>query len=68
MENGWKEYQLLVLHELERLSEAVESLAEKQEGQNLSIEGLKIKSGFIATISGFVTAIGFDLTKHLFNK
>lgn len=65
MENGWNEYQLLVLHELKRLSELVEDLSKSQAEQTITIEGLKLKTGFIATISGFVTAIGLDLGKYL---
>lgn len=67
-ENGWNEYQRLVLHELERLSDSIADLAKSQADQNIAIEGLKLKSSFIATISGFIAAVGFDLTKTFFNK
>ncbi len=65
-ESGWNEYERLVLHELKRLSMAIEAMSDIQQEQSLSIERLKLKSGFIATISGFITALGFDLGKNFF--
>lgn len=67
-EDSWNEYQPLVLHELQRLASAIELMAKEQHAQSLAIETIKLKSGFVATISGFIAAIGFTLGKHFFDR
>lgn len=64
---SWNEYQRLVLHELKRLNANFESLAKEQHAQHVALERLKIKSSFIATISGFLAALGFSVGKHFYD-
>lgn len=67
-ENGWSDHQMLVLHEIARLSQAVSDLTSAVNGQNIAIESLKLKTGFIATIAGFISAVGFNVSKHFLEK
>lgn len=62
-EKGWNEHQLLVLHELKRLGEKLETVIEVQQELSLALEAVKIKTSFIATIAGFISAAGFNLGK-----
>jgi hypothetical protein len=62
-QNGWQEYEKLVLYKLETLAQAVDKMSAALEEQKLVVESLKLKTGWIATIAGFISAIGFNLGK-----
>jgi hypothetical protein len=67
-DKGWNEHQLLVLHELKRLADRVETVILVQQQQSLALEAVKLKTSFIATISGFISAAGFNVGKLFFER
>lgn len=66
-ENGWKEYQKLVLAELTRLDESVQSLHDEVEGLRISVEVLRQKAVTWGALGGLIvwvtTVVGAALVK-----
>ena len=62
-ENGWKEYQRLVLTELQRLSKGMERLHEDNTKLNIELAKLKtsfnLKSGIWGGIAGLIPAVTY---------
>lgn len=67
-QNGWSEYQKLVLHEIQRLSDNVDKLSDLVSNQKIELESLKLKTGFIATLAGFTSSIGFNIGKFFIER
>lgn len=68
MENGWHEYQKLVLSDLQRLNTQIEHLTEKVDDLTKATEVLKIKTNIwwalAASVPGFGALILFFLGYH----
>lgn len=66
-DNGWKEYQKLVLAELTRLDESVQSLHDEVEGLRISVEVLRQKAVTWGALGGLIvwvtTVVGAALVK-----
>ena len=66
-ENGWNEYQKLVLAELTRLDESVQSLHDEVESLRISVEVLRQKAVTWGALGGLVvwvtTVVGAALVK-----
>jgi len=56
-QNGWKEYQRLVLSELERHSSLIESLRSDVAQVRTDIAMLKVKSGIWGAIAGTIPVL-----------
>jgi hypothetical protein len=66
-DNGWKEYQKLVLAELTRLDESVQSLHDEVESLRISVEVLRQKAVTWGALGGLIvwatTILGAALVK-----
>ena len=63
-ENGWKEYQLLVLHELKTHSQDLVAIRGELQKLHIEISALKVKSGMWGLIGGVIPvaiALGMKL-------
>jgi hypothetical protein len=54
---SWTTYQRLVLHELERLSDRVEMLIEKQTTTDLDIARIKTQATVFGTVGGVIISM-----------
>jgi len=66
-DNGWREYQKLVLAELTRLDESVQSLHDEVESLRISVEVLRQKAVTWGALGGLIvwatTILGAALVK-----
>jgi hypothetical protein len=66
-DNGWNEYQKLVLAELTRLDESVQSLHDEVESLRISVEVLRQKAVTWGALGGLIvwvtTVVGAALVK-----
>jgi len=53
-DNGWSEYQKLVLAELKRLDASVQSLHDEVEGLRIAVEVLRQKAVTWGALGGFI--------------
>lgn len=57
-ENGWREYQRLVLFQLQGHTERLERIDQSVESLRLEIAMLKLKSGLWGAAAGALAAVG----------
>lgn len=55
-DNGWSEYQKLVLSELKRLDEGIGELSDKVERLRIDVAMIKVKVGLWGMIGGTIPA------------
>lgn len=67
MENGWSEYQKLVLSELKRLSVNQEEIYRTLDKMREHVAELRVKSGLWGTIGGGLVAVSVLLWKKIFH-
>lgn len=61
MEETWQSYQKLVLSELVRLNENIESISEKTHKNEIEISSLKVQTSVLAVIAGTIASVGTTL-------
>jgi hypothetical protein len=64
-QNGWPEYQRLVLSELKKHGEKLEKVSEQLIKQGEELAQLKVKAGLWGAVSGACVAIGSYVTTKL---
>ena len=64
-ENGWDQYQRLVLSELQRLSTGMEKLADQMSRVHTQVALLKLKAGGWSILGGSIAVIAFILIQYL---
>mgnify|MGYP001561548064 FL=1 len=68
-DDGWREYQRLVLAELARLDESIQAINARVQEIQVDLGQLKVKSGIWGAIAGFIavtTALLMGLITKLF--
>jgi multidrug resistance efflux pump len=64
-QNGWPEYQRLVLSELKKHGEKLEKVSEQLVAQGQELAQLKVKAGAWGAISAIVVSIGAYIMSHV---
>ena len=57
-DNGWEQYQKLVLNELEKHGDRLEKMSEQMIKHGEELAQLKVKAGIWGAVSGTVVGIG----------
>ena len=56
-QNGWSEYKLLIVHELQRLDEDVSGMKEDIQKLDRDVLALKIKASIWGAVAGFAVSM-----------
>lgn len=67
-ENGWDQYQRLVLSELQRLSAGMDILTDQMAKVHAQIAVLRLKAGGWSLLGGSITVIAFILIQYLVRR
>ena len=61
----WRDYQNLVLHELERLNKNIEDLVQRQINQGLELNTIKTKAAVLGCFAGFCGSLCVVVVEYL---
>jgi len=64
-DNGWEQYQKLVLSELEKHGDRLEKMSEQMMKHGEELAQLKVKAGIWGAVSGTVVGIGSFIMSKL---
>lgn len=66
--NGWSQYEKLVLDKLDKNDEAHLALASTLEKIHIDLAGLKVRSGLVGAVAGFLASAALALAMAFLKK